>query len=50
MSLEADTVFLGVQALCTEGYALLGLRKVDMLVGWAVLHGIADLDSIKHKL
>lgn len=50
MSLKADAVFLDVQALCTEGYALLGLRKVDVLMGWAVFHGIADLDTIKHKL
>lgn len=50
MSLKADIVFLGVWALCTEGCAFLGLRKVDVLVGWAVLHDFADLDSIKHKL
>lgn len=50
MSLKTDIMFLGVQSLCTEGYILIGLYKVDMLMGWAVLHGSADLDPIKHKL
>lgn len=50
MSLKTDTMFRGVQTLCTEGYTLIGLCKVDMLMRWAVLHGSADLDSIKHKL
>lgn len=43
-------MFLCVQALCTEGYTVIGLYKVDVLMGWAVLHGSADLDSIEHKL
>lgn len=50
MSLRADIVFLGVQVLRTKGYALLGLRKVDVLMDWAVLHGTADLETIKDKL
>lgn len=50
MSLKAHTVFLVVQALCTENYGLVDLSKIDILVGWAVHPGFADLDSIKQKL
>lgn len=50
MSLKANIVFLEVQALCTEGYALLSLSKVDMLMGWAILQGFVNLDWIKHEL
>jgi hypothetical protein len=50
MLLKSHTVFLVVQALCTEGYGLVGLGKGEVLIGWATLHGFADLDSIKHSL
>lgn len=50
MSLRADIVFFGVRVLYTKGYVLLGLRKVDVFMDWAVLHGTADLDTIKDKL